>query len=124
MVIWGVYRIADGTMTMGGSSARTSGGPAMAPLMQIASLLTRLQNSRMSLQALDLLMQLPSEGQNDNEYVEFGKLDASFSFEDLAFAYPGAERLPSRTFPCSSSPARRSASSGGWGPASPRLARC
>lgn len=70
-----------------------SGGPAMAPLMQIASLLTRLQNSRMSLQALDLLMQLPSEGQNDNEYVEFGKLDASFSFEDLAFAYPGAERL-------------------------------
>ena len=47
----------------------------------------------MSLQALDLLMQLPSEGQNDNEYVEFGKLDASFSFEDLAFAYPGAERL-------------------------------
>lgn len=25
--------------------------------------------------------------------MEFGKLDASFSFEDLAFAYPGAERL-------------------------------
>lgn len=39
----------------------------------------------MSLQALDLLMQLPSEGQNDNEYVEFGKLDASFSFEDRSF---------------------------------------
>ena len=79
----------------------------MAPLMQIASLLTRLQNSRMSLQALDLLMQLPSEGQNDNEYVEFGKLDASFSFEDLAFAYPGANVWPSRTFPCSSSPGEK-----------------
>lgn len=94
MVIWGVYRIADGTMTMGGLiGSNILVGRAMAPLMQIASLLTRLQNSRMSLQALDLLMQLPSEGQNDNEYVEFGKLDASFSFEDLAFAYPGAERL-------------------------------
>ena len=94
MVIWGVYRIADGTMTMGGLiGSNILVGRAMAPLMQIASLLTRLQNSRMSLQALDLLMQLPSEGQNDNEYVEFGKLAASFSFEDLAFAYPGAERL-------------------------------
>lgn len=94
MVIWGVYRIADGTMTMGGLiGSNILVGRAMAPLMQIASLLTRLQNSRMSLQALDLLMQLPSEGQNDNEYVEFGKLDASFSFEELAFAYPGAERL-------------------------------
>ncbi|MFR0875140.1 MAG: hypothetical protein ACLSHC_11420 [Bilophila wadsworthia] len=51
--------------------------------------------------------------------MEFGKLDASFSFEDLAFAYPAPNVWPSRTFPCSSSPARRSASSGGWGPASP-----
>lgn len=94
MVIWGVYRIADGEMTMGGLiGANILVGRAMAPLMQIASLLTRLQNSRMSLQALDLLMQLPSEGQNDSEYVDFGKLDSSFSFEDLSFAYPGAERL-------------------------------
>ena len=94
MVIWGVYLIADGAMTMGGLiGSNILVGRAMAPLMQIASLLTRLQNSRMSLQALDLLMQLPSEGQNDNEYVDFGKLSASFSFEDLSFAYPGAERL-------------------------------
>lgn len=94
MVIWGAYRIADGTMTMGelvGSNILV--GRAMAPLMQIASLLIRPQNSRMSLQALDLLMQLPSESQNGNEYVEFGKLDASFSFENLVFAYPGVERL-------------------------------
>ncbi len=92
MVIWGVYRIADGTMTMGGLiGSNILVGRAMAPLMQIASLLTRLQNFPHVPAALDLLMQLPSEGQNDNEYVEFGKLDASFSFEDLAFAYPGAE---------------------------------
>lgn len=50
MVIWGVYRIADGTMTMGGLiGSNILVGRAMAPLMQIASLLTRLQNSRMSL---------------------------------------------------------------------------
>ena len=94
MVIWGVYRIADGTMTMGGLiGANILVGRAMAPLMQIASLLTRLQNSRMSLQALDILMKLPSEGRDDGEYVDFGKLESSFAFEDLSFAYPGAERL-------------------------------
>lgn len=94
MVIWGVYLIGDGQMTMGGLiGANILVGRAMAPLMQIASLLTRLQNSRMSLQALDLLMQLPSEGQEKDEYVDFGKLETSFAFEDLSFAYPGAERL-------------------------------
>ncbi len=95
MIIWGVYLIAEGKMTMGGLiGANILVGRAMAPLMQIASLLTRLQNSRMSLQALDLLMQLPSEGQEaESEYVDFGRLEPSFSFEDLSFAYPGAERL-------------------------------
>ena len=94
MVIWGVYRIADGVMTMGGLiGCNILVGRAMTPLMQLAGLLTRLQNSRMSLQALNLLMSLPSEGQNDGDYVDFGRLETSFAFESLSFAYPGAERL-------------------------------
>lgn len=62
MIIWGVYRISEGLMTMGALiGCNILVGRAMAPLMQLASLLTRLQNSRVALQALDLLMELPSE---------------------------------------------------------------
>ena len=94
MVIWGVYRIEAGELTMGGLiGCNILVGRAMAPLMQIASLLTRLQNSKMSLKALDLLMELPSEEQSGREYVDMGRLTPSFSFEHLSFAYPGAERL-------------------------------
>jgi ATP-binding cassette subfamily C protein LapB len=93
MVIWGVYRIRDGMMTMGaliGSNILV--GRAMAPLMQLASLLTRLQNSRVSLQALDQLMQLPSESQEENTLIDFGMLEPSFTMEDVTFSYPGSER--------------------------------
>ncbi|MDE7066033.1 MAG: ATP-binding cassette domain-containing protein, partial [Desulfovibrionaceae bacterium] len=93
MVIWGVYRIGDGLMTMGGLiGSNILVGRAMAPLLQMASLLTRLQNSRVSLKALDMLMELPSENQDEKALLDFGNLEASFSMEDVSFAYPGAER--------------------------------
>lgn len=94
MVIWGVYRIGDGLMTMGGLiGSNILVGRAMAPLMQMASLLTRFQNSRVSLKALDMLMELPSENQDEKAMVDFGMLETSFKVEGLSFAYPGAERL-------------------------------
>lgn len=94
MVIWGVYRIGDGLMTMGGLiGSNILVGRAMAPLMQMASLLTRFQNSRVSLKALDTLMELPSENQDAKALVDFGALETSFVVEDLSFAYPGAEKL-------------------------------
>ena len=94
MTIWGVYRIHEGSMTMGGLiGSNILVGRAMAPLMQLATLLTRLQNSRVSLQALDQLMELPTENQEENTLVDFGTLDPSFSMEDVSFTYPGAERM-------------------------------
>ncbi len=94
MIIWGVYRISEGLMTMGGLiGCNILVGRAMAPLLQMATLLTRLQNSRVALKALDLLMALPSESQDDKACVDFGMLEPAFSMEDVSFAYPGSERL-------------------------------
>lgn len=93
MVIWGVYRISDGLMTMGGLiGSNILVGRAMAPLLQMATLLTRVQNSRVALKALDLLMELPSENQDEKALVDFGLLEPSFRMEDVSFAYPGSER--------------------------------
>ena len=94
MIIWGVYRISEGLMTMGALiGCNILVGRAMAPLMQLASLLTRLQNSRVALQALDLLMELPSENQSESSCMDFGELQPSFTVENVSFAYPNSMRL-------------------------------
>ena len=90
-VIWGVYRIKSGEMTMGGLIAcNILIGRGMAPMMQIASLLTRFQNSRVALKALDLLMELPSENQDEKALADFSTLKPSFKLENITFSYPGA----------------------------------
>ena len=94
MVVWGVYRISEGLMTMGaliGCSILV--GRTMAPLLQMASLLTRLQNSHVALKALDMLMMLPSEDQAEKTCMDFGMLRPSFTMEGVSFAYPRQERL-------------------------------
>ena len=65
----------------------------MAPLLQLASLLTRLQNSRVSLKALDALMELPSENQDEAACMDFGSLAGEFVMDKVSFAYPGSDSL-------------------------------
>ena len=94
MVVWGVYRISDGLMTMGALiGCNILVGRTMAPLLQMASLLTRLQNSHVALKALDMLMMLPSENQTEKTCMDFGMLRPSFALEGVSFAYPRQERL-------------------------------
>lgn len=94
MVVWGVYRISDGLMTMGALiGCNILVGRTMAPLLQMASLLTRLKNSHVALKALDMLMMLPSENQAEKTCMDFGMLRPSFALEGVSFAYPRQERL-------------------------------
>ncbi len=94
MVIWGVYRIGAGEMSMGGLiGCNILVGRIMAPLLQLASLLTRLQNSRVSLKALDTLMQLPSENQDESACMDFGSLSSEFVLDKVCFSYPGSQVL-------------------------------
>jgi type I secretion system ATPase, LssB family len=91
IVVWGVYRVSDGHMSFGGLIASSMlAARAMMPLTQIASLLTRLQQSRMALKALDVLMNKELEKKSDREYVEFGYLEPAIDFENVSFKYPSA----------------------------------
>ena len=93
MVIWGVYRIGAGEMTMGALvGANILTGRAMAPLMQMASLLSRLQNSRVSLKALDIIMNLRDEQEEKSGGMDFGSLSPSLAMENVSFTYQGAQR--------------------------------
>lgn len=91
VIVWGVYLIIGNTLTMGGLIAcNILAGRAMAPLMQLAGMLSRFQQSRMALNTLNTLMELPSEDDGATEYVHFPLLQPSFEFEDVEFTYPRA----------------------------------
>jgi ATP-binding cassette subfamily C protein LapB len=94
IVIFGVYRIGEGELTMGGLIACTIlAGRAMAPLGAVAALLTRLQQSRMALKSLDLLMKIPNERAEDKVFVRYPDLKPDVTFNQVTYQYPNAEIL-------------------------------
>ncbi len=93
VIIWGVYLIGAKELSMGGLIAcNMLAGRAMAPLSQVASMLSRLQQSRMALKSLDQLMKMPVEHVPDENYVEFGHLEHSLGLEAVSFKYPNSQR--------------------------------
>ncbi len=94
IVIFGVYRIAQGELTMGGLIAcNILVGRSMAPLGAVAALLTRLQQSRMALKSLDLLMKIPNERSEDKTFVRYDDLTSEITFDQVTYQYPRAETL-------------------------------
>ena len=94
IIIFGVYRIAEGELTMGGLIAcNILVGRAMAPLGAVAAVLTRLQQSRMALKSLDLLMQIPNERPEGKAYMHYEDLEPTIIFDQVTFQYPDAETL-------------------------------
>ncbi|MGD9189121.1 MAG: ABC transporter transmembrane domain-containing protein, partial [Desulfobacteraceae bacterium] len=92
IIVVGVYQIAEGELTMGGLIAcNILVGRAMAPLGALAAILTRLQQSRMALKSLDLLMQTPNERPQGKELIRQNQIDASITFHQATFQYANVE---------------------------------
>jgi ATP-binding cassette, subfamily C, bacterial LapB len=90
IVIAGVGMLADQTLTMGGLIACSIlGGRAMAPLAQIASLLSRLSSTRTAYKQLDGFMNIATEGANENA-LELAEVNGLIEFRNVSFTYPGA----------------------------------
>ncbi len=94
LVVAGVYLIAEDRLTTGGLIACTIlGGRVLAPLAQVATLLTRYQQSMASLSSLDRMMNLPVERPADKKFVIRPRLEGAIEFRDVSFTYPG-QQLP------------------------------
>lgn len=92
IIIGGVYLISRGELTLGGLIAcNILVGRAMAPLGAVAAVLTRLQQSRMALKSLDLLMSQPNERPAGQEFIRASNLETSISFDKLHFQYPNSQ---------------------------------
>jgi len=90
IVIYGVHRIGEGLLTVGALVACTIiSGRAMAPLGQVAGILTRYHQARAAYHALTELMALPVERPADRQFLHRPDIKGSVTFNGVSFAYPG-----------------------------------
>jgi ATP-binding cassette subfamily C protein LapB len=90
IVIVGVYLISKGEISMGALIASVMlGGRAMAPLAQVAGLMTRMNQSRQSLKQLDDLMKRPVERPAGKHFISMPAVRGHIEFRDVLFHYPG-----------------------------------
>lgn len=93
IIIFGIYQIADLQLSLGGLIAVVMlSSRAVAPMGQIASLITNFQQTRTAFRTLDNLMQQPVERSEDKQYVRRVEFEGSVDFESVSFSYPEAER--------------------------------
>ncbi len=88
VIIWGVYLINLGELTIGGLIACTIlVSRCLAPLAQITSVLIRAQHTRVSLASLNEIMALKEERPDDKRYVSQNTLQGNIQFEHVNFHY-------------------------------------
>ena len=88
-VILGVYLITNGQLTMGGLIACTIlTGRALAPMTQIANLLTRYHQSKTALESLHQVMLATTDRNPTKQYLSRPQLTANIRFKEVSFTYP------------------------------------
>ena len=95
VVVTGVYLITEGLLSMGGLIACTMlAGRVMAPVGQLAGLLTQFQYAQISLGSVDQIMETPQERPEGARFLSRETFSGEIEFKDVTFSYPGSE-MPS-----------------------------
>lgn len=90
VVLYGVFLIADGKMTSGSLiAASILAGRCVAPLGQVAGLLTRLSSTRAAYGRLDAFMSANGELDPEAQPVRRQRLEGRIAFRNVVFHYPG-----------------------------------
>ena len=97
MIIFGVYQIIDGTLSMGGLVAcYMLSGRALGPLAQLSGLLTRYQQAKVTMVSVDQMMELPQERNFDERPLSRKTLQGAMTFREVDFTYPNQQNLALR----------------------------
>lgn len=94
VVVYGVMLMGepDSTITVGALIACTIlTGRTMAPLGQIAGLLTRLNQAIVALKGLNHIMSLPVERGAEKRQLSRPNIQGDIEFKDVTFKYPGTD---------------------------------
>jgi len=93
IVILGVYLIAEREMTMGALIACVMlSGRALAPMGQVAGLITNFHQAATALKSLNEIMDLPIEREDGRQYVHRESLHGDIEFQNVSFNYPDEEQ--------------------------------
>lgn len=89
IIIFGVYQIIDGNLSMGGLIAcYMLNGRALSPLGSLAGLLTRYQQARVTMVSVDQMMELPQERNYDERPLTRKTLQGAIECRQMNFTYP------------------------------------
>jgi ATP-binding cassette subfamily C protein LapB len=92
VIIFGVYLIADRSLSVGGLIACTTlVSRILTPFAQIASLITRYYQTIQALRGVDNIMSKPVERPPGKNFVHRPGFRGEIEFRDVVFNYPGQE---------------------------------
>lgn len=93
-MVLGVYLIHANLLTVGGLIAcNILANRVIAPLAQMASLLTRYDQAKIALEALNKIMALPLEKPPGQRFIHQPKINGEIEFDNVSFQYPGQKNL-------------------------------
>ncbi|MDA7088789.1 type I secretion system permease/ATPase [Pseudomonas sp. SA3-5] len=93
VIVFGVYQIIDGHLSMGGLIAcYMLSSRALGPLTQLSGLLTRYQQARVTLESVNHMMTLPQERQEEERPLKRQSLQGAIEFRQLDFHYPDQQQ--------------------------------
>ncbi|MCU1715770.1 type I secretion system permease/ATPase [Pseudomonas sp. 5P_3.1_Bac2] len=88
VVVFGVYRITDGAMTVGALVACSIlASRAIAPLSQVANILGRWQHTKVAMEGLDQLMSAEQERPEGKRFVRKQHLYGAYQMHALRLSY-------------------------------------
>ncbi|WP_297443962.1 type I secretion system permease/ATPase [Sulfurimonas sp.] len=92
IIVFGVYKIQSFELSMGGLIAIVIlTGRTLAPMGQIASLITNYEDAKASFETINNIIEQPSEKPLGKHFVEAPKFDGQIEFVDVTFTYPGSD---------------------------------
>ncbi|WP_434939269.1 type I secretion system permease/ATPase [Shewanella sp. HL-SH8] len=93
VVIFGVYRLADNELSMGGIIAAVMlSSRAVTPMAQLASLITRGNYTMSSLRQLNQIMDQEDEFENKGQLVSKERINGRITADNVSFTFPEAEK--------------------------------
>jgi len=95
MVVYGVYLIHDGGLTLGALIAAVMlAGRVITPLAGVMSLATRYQQAMGALSTLDGLMKRPRDRDSTRKYIVPDRFVGKLQADAVEFAYPSENKIP------------------------------
>ncbi|NVK39981.1 MAG: type I secretion system permease/ATPase [Oceanospirillaceae bacterium] len=93
LVIFGVYLITERELTLGALIACVIlSGRVIAPMGQLAGLVTNFHQASTALKTLNQIMDLPEERDAERHFVHRPELKGDIEFNQVSFGYPGEQQ--------------------------------